>query len=626
MAAVTDSETHTVTVMAATQVVKTELLINVACFYIHQDPGSILFVQPTQGSAEAFSKERFQPTLDVSPELGDLIAKTRAKGSENTISHKSYPGGSLDFVGSNAPGDLASRPKRIGLFDEIDKYPLSAGDEGDPLKLGEERLSTYFALGLSKSVRTCSPTDDETSRIGREYKASDQRRCFVNCPHCEFAQTLTWANITWSRDEFGGHVPSTAGIRCAGPDCGTVWTERERIAALSALEQASDYGWRQTKPFNCCGERQEPGAWDQQGNSICTHCLKRSTYDGHAGFHISKILSKRHRLPDLVREFLEAREDPQLFKKFTNTGLAELWKAEGRETLDGSGLINRAEVYGPDDLPDEVKVITGFADVQGDRLEVQLIGWGADEEAWPFLYEVIHSDPAQPHAWRELDQLLLRKFTTRAGRILRIGAFGVDTGGHHEVQVYSFARARRGRRIFPTKGVAGRKYIWPVQSSMSKSNNRFWLVGVDAAKDAIYGRLKIERKPEDEGRSKPGYIHFPANDAFSPDYFAQLTSERRETRKRMGASVTVWVLPPGKRNEALDTFVGALAVRKSLPKKIESGLEYSVVASSGTDDIVDAPVSVSAPAPPTQQLISKPVAPTKPQRKGFLPRQRSWLR
>jgi phage terminase large subunit GpA-like protein len=87
-----------------------------------------------------------------------------------------------------------------------------------------------------------------------------------------------------------------------------------------------------------------------------------------------------------------------------------LWKPIGREAMDGTGLIARAELYGPDDLPDEVRVITGFCDVQGDRLEVQLIAWGADEECWPFLYEVIHCDPAQPQAWQELDALRARAF------------------------------------------------------------------------------------------------------------------------------------------------------------------------------------------------------------------------
>src|SRR3954465_11247207 len=85
----------------------------------------------------------------------------------------------------------------------------------------------------------------------------------------------------------------------------------------------------------------------------------------------------------------------------------------------------------------------------------------------------------------------------------------------------------------------------------------------------LYARLRI-------AEPSPGYIHFPTEDGFGPDYFEQLTAERREMRKRMGQPYTVWVLPEGKRNEVLDTFVGALAVRRSLPRRIEQGLEYAV--------------------------------------------------
>ncbi len=390
-------------------------------------------------------------------------------------------------------------------------------------------------------------------------------------------------------------------VRCSAADCGTIWTERERIAALDGLEQKPDRGWRQTREFVCCGVKQTPAAWDDKGRARCSSCGGRAPYGGHAGFLISKIYSKRHNLTDMVSEFLDARGNPELQKKFTNTALAELWTPAGREKLDGSRLIERAEQYGPNDLPNEVKVITGFCDVQGDRLEVQLIGWGADEEAWPFLYEIINLDPAQPSAWKELDALHRREFRNRAGRVLRVAAFGVDVNGQqHDAQAFAFCRRRKGRRIFGTIGRAGARPIWPIRFSRTKANEKFWTIGVDAAKSAIYNRLKIDVPG-------PGYIHFPAEDGFGPEYFAQLTVERRELRRRMGRPYTVWVNPPGKRNEALDTFVGALAVRRSLPRNIETGLEFSVAqneapspqAAHDTDD-TEKDVADSKPTPAPQ--------------------------
>jgi phage terminase large subunit GpA-like protein len=572
MSAVLDQDTHTVSVMAGTQILKTEFLLNVACYYIHQDASPILFVQPTQGAAAAFSKERFAPTVEAMPVLRNLVERSKAHESESTLTHKSFPGGSLDFVGANSPTDLSSRPKRIILEDEIDKYPVSAGSEGDPLKLAEERASTYHTVGRAKFVRTCSPTIKDFSRIEREYLASDQRKCFVTCIHCGFEQMPTWAHVRWDRDEQNHHLPETAAIACES--CGAIWSERDRIAILNALEFAPGYGWRQTKPFTCCGEIHTPSLWNDQGRSICPSCQLPSPYGGHAGFHASKLYSKRHRLPEIVQEFLEAKGDPELLKKWTNSALAELWAPQYSASFDPNALITRAEVYGADDLPEAVKVITAFCDVQGDRLEVQFVGWGRDEEAWPFKYDIIYQNPALPQAWKELDSLIADRFTTVTGRPLRVAAFGVDWGGGHGDAVLSYCRARRGRRIFACKGFAGTKPIWPSKASRAKSGDIFYAVGVDTAKDKIYAALKID-PPSEPGFAKPGFIHFPVAPNFGPEYFEQLNAERKQLRKRLGQPFTVWV-KIRERNEALDTLVGNLAMRKSLPRNIAAGLEYSI--------------------------------------------------
>jgi len=579
MNAVTRRDTHTVTIMAGTQVLKTEFLINVAGYFVAQDPAPILFVQPTQGVAEDFSKERFAPTVEITPQLRDIVEPPRSRHSANTITHKEFPGGSLDFVGANSPTDLASRPKRIILCDEIDKYPLSAGSEGDPLKLAEERASTYHALGRAKFVRTCSPTIKGLSRIGREYAASDQRKLFVSCPHCLHEQTLAWAHVRWDREEGGGHLPHTAAIACE--QCGVVWSEREREAALDRLSSASGFGWRQTAQFVCCGQKQSPTFWDEDGRSLCADCGQRSAFDGHAGFHVSKLYSKRHRLSHIVQEFLDAQGDQELLKKWTNTALAELWEPKYSETFDPNGLLARAEPYDGDDLPEAARVITGFCDVQGDRLEVQLIAWGNDEEAWPFQYNIINQDPTQPQAWKELEVLLRSKFTTVTGRMMRIAAFGIDLQGHHTAQVLAFTRARKGRRIFACRGIAGSKPIWPGRASRAKTGEVIYNIGVDTAKDAIYSRLNIS--PPEPGQGKPGFIHFPVGDNFGAGYFKQLNSERRVLRRRMGQTYVAWEQVE-ERNEALDTFVGALAMRKSLPRVLSRDLEYSVTHDTVTEE------------------------------------------
>src|ERR1035437_4815424 len=237
--------------------------------------------------------------------------------------------------------------------------------------------------------------------------------------------------------------------------------------------------------------------------------------------------------------------------------------------------MSRAEVYGPDDLPEGVILVTAFADTQVDRLEVQIVGWGLDEEAWPFQYTIIHAHPAGPQAWKELDALRASKFKVRGSdRILRIAALGIDMGGAYTAQVLAYCAARRGQRVFATQGRAGAKPLWVGRAShSSKTREPFYPIGVDTGKDIIFGRLNTVDPPE-PGARKPGFIHFPIGENFGLEYYEQLNSERKERRLRLGQASTIWI-KIRERNKALDTLVRALAVRKSLPRFAEQQLQFS---------------------------------------------------
>ena len=266
--------------------------------------------------------------------------------------------------------------------------------------------------------------------------------------------------------------------------------------------------------------------------------------------------------------------------------------------------MDRAEAYDGESLPEDVLVVTAGVDVQDDRLEVQLIGWGENEQSWPFLYEVLHGDPAQTRVWQELDRILLGSFRTESDRVLRVRAGCIDTGGHHSATVLAFCRPRRVRRIFPTKGAAGARPVWPKRASRTRNDEPIFLIGVDAAKDALYGRLKI-------AKPGPGYIHFPATDGFDQTYFDQLTAEEVVTRYREGRPYRVWVLRKGRRNEALDTFVLAMAARQSLPGGLKRQVEFTVEASpmDGADPVAPVP-----PSPGPEAGATAPVARVRPGR------------
>jgi phage terminase large subunit GpA-like protein len=574
MMAVNDPETHTLVAEVGTQTLKTEWLMNIAFYFMHVDPCEQLWIHGTQDFAAKFSKGRFNRNVDVTPAIRELISRPKYRDSQSTITHVEYPGGTLDFAGPNSPVDLTGRPVRVVLLDEIDKYPASAANLGDPVRMAIERTSTFMAQGRAKIIMACSPTTLGLSRIGKAYDASDRRKLFLSCPHCSHDQILTWASVHMDRDEQGQPNPKTARIRCE--DCGVIWSEGDRIAALNALKDADGWGWRQTREFHCCGEQQVPEQWDSAGRSTCRICGARSAYDGIAGFNASKLYSKRHRLSDIARQWMEARGDEEQMRVWTNEAMAELWQPKFTHQFSTNKLMQRAEVYGPDDLPKDVKVVMAGVDTHPNRLEVQCVGFGFDEEMWPFLYRIIPGSPvdmSENGPWKELDRLRAMTFRVRGSdTILRINAMGIDMGGANTAQVLSYCNQRRGSDVglvFATRGQGGPIPIWPPRSSLSKTRRRetFYNIGVDTAKELIYSRLEMD--PPEPGFRKPGYIHFPIAENFDNEYYEQLAAERQVRAKRSGQDIMIWE-KIRERNEALDTMVIALAVRRRWGKLVGS--------------------------------------------------------
>ena len=610
--AVTDPRVRTISVMAPTQEFKTELLLNALGYYAHQDPSPIMMIYPKVQLAEGVMLERIGPMVDETPILSSIAPPKKAKTSDRTVSRLVFDtGAELHMVGANSPTDLASRPKRIILADEIDKFPPSAGKEGDPLALGEERQSTFWN---AKSIRACSPTQKGFSRIGREYEMSDQRRLFVRCAHCDEAQPLTFDRVRWDKDENGQHMPQTAGVVCRG--CGTIWTEAERRKAIQSVALEQDLGLRQTKPFRCCGEDHKPlnwtgsGHWNEQGEALCPKCERPGIPVRHAGFNASKLYSLTQSLEQTVRKFLSSKDDLSLLQVFTNTQLAELWEESGT-AVDPDSLLARREAYGPDSIPSGALVLTAGVDVQDNRLECEVVGWGAGRESWGVEYHVIHGDPSQDQVWHELDQILLRTYRREDGLQMRIQAACIDSGGHHTERVYAFTKPRFGRRVYAIKGDGGNaKPIWPKRASKSKTRQVLFMVGTNAASDQIYGDLRVKRPGA-------GYCHFAAD--YDQAWFTQLLAERLVRKRVNGQDVRVYECPKGTRNEAHDCRRYALAALHGLPRQLPPGAPPAdAPAPEGSAEPSEAPPPKPAPAP-------APVKRKKRRRRGLNNTGESWL-
>lgn len=552
MDACSDPAVKEVVFMCAAQLGKSECLNNTIGYYMDYDPGPILMMQPTLDLAMAYSKDRITAgLLRSTPALREKVKDSKFKDSGNTHLHKIFPGGALSLVGANSPSSLASRPIRVILCDEVDRYPVSAGEEGDPISLAKRRGATFWNR---KVILVSTPTNKGSSRIESAYEESDKRKYYVPCHDCGEEQVLSWGQVQWVDND-----PKTAEYVCV--HCGSIWTDGDRRHAVSK------------------------GRW-----------VAENTFKGVAGFWLNALYSPWVILADAVDEFLSSRKDPMRLKTFVNTFLGETWEEQG-DSIDDHSVAKRRENY--EGIPEEVVMLTAGVDVQDDRLEVEIVGWGMGEESWNIDYRVIYGDPSSPRIWGQLDEIIQGKYDHPMGDELTIRATCVDSGGHHTRAVYNYAKTRAGYRVFAVKGVGGEGR--PIVGRASRNNIGkipLYAVGVDTAKELHYARLKIDEPG-------PGYCHFPASR--DEEYFKQLTAEKLITKYFKGYAKRTWV-KTRTRNEALDVRVYAIAAfailninMDSLARRFYANVERRNVSDEETKPVKPHPL----------------VAAKKPSRGGF---------
>lgn len=519
MNAITDIDVRKVVVMSAAQVGKTEMILNPIGYYIHYDPSPVMVMQPTIQLAETFSKDRLTPMLRDTPVLADKVNE-KSRNSGNTIQQKIFPGGQIVMVGANSPTNLRSRPIRILLADEIDAYPPTAGNEGDPLLLAEKRLTTYWNR---KEVNISTPTIKGTSRIEIEYKNSSRGEWNVPCPCCGAMQPLKWGNVVFDANGFDAEKSEVRYV-CAA--CGVISSENE---------------------------------WKDHFTE--GHFIHEDPENSVKGFHLNTLGSTLATWGEVVEKFLKANEEKkngniEILKSWVNTELGETWEEDG-EQIEESVLMKRRERYNCE-VPDGVLYLTAGVDTQDDRFEVEVVGWGADWESWGIKYAAIYGDNSDlaKQVWKDLDAFLMQTFTRADGAKLNIVCTCIDSGGHRSNQVYKFCKARFNRRVFAIRGSndSAAAYIQKPTKSNREQAYLFTL-GVDTGKSLILQRLKIE----EEG---PGYCHFPKDEegkTYSPRgyderYFKGLTAERQVLVYKKGKPYFEWHIRDNsyKRNEPLD--------------------------------------------------------------------------
>jgi phage terminase large subunit GpA-like protein len=513
---------RTVALMKSAQVGGTEALLNLIGHAMTVYPGPMLVVQPTDNTARSWSDKRLAPMIRATPALDELFGPSKRNPRNKTL-YKEFPGGFLRIAYSSSAPQLRSDPIRDVFLDEIDGYPEDVGGEGDPVELAIARTRTFS--DRRRVIGVSTPTVTGHSRIERWYNAGDQRKYFLPCPHCRHYFVPELAHL--ERNEAGG-----ADLKC--PDCQTPISESHKTDMLAAGE------WRATAT-----------ATDPTFRSYHLSAL----YSPAGWFSWADVLDGW--------EAAQASDDANALRVFYNTILGLTHEARELEQLDWKPLFLRRGNHDRGVVPTGGCVLTAGVDVQGDRIEAEVLAWGRDLRTWSVDYKILRGDVLQPAVWRELARLLDRGWPGEGGAVYTISRLAIDSGFSTQ-EVYRFAEDA-GQVVMPIKGASHTMSALvaapePVQIDVAgrkrKSGVRVRRINTISLKDSI--KRALELAPVVDGPTPARWCEWPD---YPREYFEQLCAEER---RESGATV-YWEKPSKHtRNEAFDCRVYNLAAAISL--------------------------------------------------------------
>lgn len=489
--------------------------LNWLMYLIDHAPGPILALQPSDGDVADWSKQRVGPSLARCERIRDKMLSSKGGEAGSTIFQKEFTNGSVLFLsGTRSSRALSSKPIGNLYFDEVDRYVLNVDGEGDPIELAKQRIANF---SRAKTFYSSTPTLMSTSRIWPLYQDSDRRVYELPCPYCGHYQALAMEQLKWEEGD-----PDSVLLLCE--HCSSLIDESHKTKMLK------NGRWRATNP----------GHW-------------------RVGFHLSALYSPVGWLSwkKIARRYEAAKGDTEKMTTFVNTVLGLPWE-EDAESIAADYLNRRKEKYEAM-VPGPVLMLTLTVDVQNDRLECEVVGWGEAEESWGIEYrvfrgdtgELVSNDPDRPTVWQMLDEYRKTKFPSVGGVEMGISCVLIDSGGSHTDTVYHYTRPRERERVFSIKG--GSQPSMPLLNKPVRRGRCYaalFVLGVDKGKELVFGRLKIDTPG-------PGYCHFPddENRGYDGHYYAGLISEQRVIERKNGKRVVKWKLPKGAHNEQFDLRV-----------------------------------------------------------------------
>jgi phage terminase large subunit GpA-like protein len=484
-----------------------------------QDPGTMMTLWPTDGFIKKQIKQRVDPFIASARPLADLFGGKRSRATESTLFQKSSPVAEWIFASARSAANLRGTPAVRGMADEVDEAPEDVGDQGDVIMLLLGRLS---AAGPRKKLFIpCTPTIESSSIVWRWFLKSDQAWWTVPCPHCGTFQRLEWERFTWPKGS-----PHRVEYRCIACDRGV------RETAKRAMNHDGRF---------------EPTA--------------AASYAGCVGRHVSGLYASAGQLSwrEIANEHEAAGGSEKDLKTFWNIRLGLPW-AQTSDAPEASALESNREPMVAGALPARCGAITAGADVQADRVEVRVWGWGPGLESWLLAKEVIPRRKARSAGGDAIvfdertvedvaaeiaSRVLARRWVRADGAFLRVhlGLMDVNFDTTWAWRVVQVLGARWGAvrgSGGADEGQGGQRMARLVAASTVErdgiKNLTLWRVSSPMAFSEFYRLLRLAR-PEGEDGSWHGYVHLP--DWVDDGELAQLTADREQydPRKRR----RVWI-------------------------------------------------------------------------------------
>lgn len=516
-----------VSVRKSAQLGYTTALIGIAGTFVCKAPCNIMIVQPTVTHAKSFNSEKLDPAIQATEALRTTVREQTsrdAKGSTATL--KRFAGGLLILTGANSARDLRSRTIKVALCDEVDEWPKDLDGQGDPMGMVDARQMAFHEVGGFKKLEGSTPRQKGSSQIDDAFEAGDQRHFQVECPHCGHRQKLEWQRLNYE-DAW----PHNAWLECASGNGCVI--ERHALPRMLA-----------------------GGAWVAEAPGP----------GRHPSFAINALYSPFTTWDRMVAAYLEAKDDPLALMAWWNLWLGESYEQKG-DAPEWQELQERTEriaFFAHGMVPRDALFLTSGVDVQQDRLEAVICGWGVGRTRYLIERVVMEGDTNDLKVWGLLTDLWRHEWPLIGGGARFVEMAAVDAGYRPEM-TYSWVRGKqdapRGEpRAMAVRGInrptdwvlatAPKKAEFTPHGRSKRATVQRWDYGAHAAKISLYGALGLTG-PNDAGQYPPGFVHIAKG--FEDGVFQQLVAEQLiPVSKRGGRIEYEWRLKARQRNEVLD--------------------------------------------------------------------------